>query len=88
MTNLLKGQDRRAIARCTFGYSHGRELRFFDGHIDGTVAETPRGSGGFGWDQIFIPYFTNKISAELSPEEYERFYTEIKPLEQVREFLL
>lgn len=44
--------------------------------------------GGFGWDQIFIPYFTEKTSAELSQEDYKRFYTEGKSLSQIREFLL
>jgi inosine/xanthosine triphosphate pyrophosphatase family protein len=49
---------------------------------------SPRGENGFGWDQIFIPYFSNKTSAELDETEYERFYTEEKPFQIVREFLL
>lgn len=54
----------------------------------GAIAHCPRGHGGYGWDQIFIPYFTDKTSAELNPEEYERFYTEEKPFVKIREFLI
>lgn len=88
LCRLLDGKSRDAIARCVFGYFDGEKLELFEWSIRWNIAENPRWDGGFGWDQIFIPYFTEKTSAELTSEEYERFYTEEKPFQKVREFLL
>lgn len=46
----------------------GGEVRTFRGTLDGQVAETPRGSGGFGYDSLLqLP--DGRTVAELSPEE-------------------
>jgi len=43
---------------------------FFEGDIHGKVSNTIRGSGGFGFDPIFLPNDTpNKTFAELTTEE-------------------
>jgi len=88
LCKMIQGENRNAIAKCTFGYFDGANIEFFEWEIRGTIAISPRWSGGFGWDQIFIPYFTTRTSAELDETEYERFYTEEKPFQKVREFLL
>jgi len=88
LCRLIDGKSRNAIARCVFGYFDGKVLEFFEGNIEWTIAESSRWIGWFWWDQIFIPYFTDKTSAELDKSEYERFYTEEKPFAQIREFLL
>lgn len=88
LCRLLDGKDREAIARCTFWYYDGEILKYFEWSIPWKIALNPKGKNGFGWDQIFIPYFSEKTAAELSPEEYERFYTEEKPFWKIREYLL
>ena len=45
------------------------ECAYFDGRIDGTLIETPRGTGGFGYDPIFVPFGENRTMAELTPVE-------------------
>ena len=40
-----------------------------EGIVEGTLITTPRGTGGFGYDPIFIPTGYDKTMAELSPEE-------------------
>ncbi|NVM34093.1 MAG: RdgB/HAM1 family non-canonical purine NTP pyrophosphatase [Candidatus Lokiarchaeota archaeon] len=43
---------------------------FFEGKIYGKVSKTLRGSGGFGFDPIFLPdIIPNKTFAELTTEE-------------------
>ncbi|UCC19450.1 MAG: RdgB/HAM1 family non-canonical purine NTP pyrophosphatase [Promethearchaeota archaeon] len=43
---------------------------FFEGKIHGKVSKTIRGSGGFGFDPIFLPnIMPNKTFAELTTEE-------------------
>jgi len=43
---------------------------FFEGNVYGKVSKTIRGSGGFGFDPIFLPnVIPNKTFAELTTEE-------------------
>jgi XTP/dITP diphosphohydrolase len=41
-----------------------------EGTVDGTIATSPRGSGGFGYDPVFVPDDGDgRTFAEMSPEE-------------------
>ncbi len=40
-----------------------------EGELRGTLLRAPRGSGGFGYDPIFVPAGLDRTSAELSPDE-------------------
>ena len=84
---LLDGKDRSATARCVFGYYDGNEEKYFEGSMRGTIPEKPAGSGGYGWDPIFIPQGYSVTRAELSPEDDEKTYVQIKPFAQVKAFL-
>lgn len=42
---------------------------FFEGVCHGSIAETPRGKIGLGFDPIFIPNGSNKTFAEMEVEE-------------------
>lgn len=39
------------------------------GRVAGSLAPSPRGSNGFGWDVIFVPEGETRTFAEMSPEE-------------------
>ena len=84
----LLSAERTSIARTTYWYYDGSRLEFLEWHLDGNISTSPRGKTGFAWDQIFIPHWSDRTSAELDDTEYERFYLEVKPLKKVREFLL
>lgn len=86
---LLDGfEDRSATAKCTFAYFDGADMRLFHGNLVGEIATTPRGDGGYGWDQIFIPEgYGGRTRAELPQKENDETYQMIKPLKQLREFL-
>jgi XTP/dITP diphosphohydrolase len=47
------------------------EERLFEGRCTGTMADAPRGSGGFGYDPIFVPDDRDdgRTMAELAPAE-------------------
>jgi non-canonical purine NTP pyrophosphatase (RdgB/HAM1 family) len=47
--------DRRATARCLICASDGAIEVFGEGVVEGTIAASPRGDGGFGWDSAFVP---------------------------------
>jgi XTP/dITP diphosphohydrolase len=54
-----------AIAR----WPDGREIAAI-GTVEGTIAETPRGEGGFGYDPVFVPSEGDgRTFAEMSPAE-------------------
>jgi len=63
-------EDRSAYASAIYGYYDGTNIQFFSGRLDGQIATTPSGVGGYGWDQIFIPDGYNGLTrAELSSED-------------------
>lgn len=46
-------------------YVDESRLAHFTGEIRGTIPPAPRGTGGFGWDAIFVEDGYDKTSAEL-----------------------
>lgn len=89
LCRMLDGfDDRRATAKCTFGYFDGEKVVFFDGELSGEIAKHPRGEGGFGWDKIFCPEgYGGRTRAELLANEDETTYQIIKPFAQLKAFL-
>lgn len=83
---MLDGLSRDAVARCVFGYFDGDKVTFFEGSLEGTIAEHPAGDNGFGWDQIFIPEGYSVTRAELGEEDDMKTYTTIKPFDQLKSF--
>lgn len=81
-------KNRRASAACVYGYYDGTRLELFRGGLDGEIADSPRGDGGFGWDKIFCPDgYNGRTRAELHPDEDQATYATIKPYAALREFL-
>jgi XTP/dITP diphosphohydrolase len=50
---------------------HTGEASLFEGRCTGTMADAPRGTGGFGYDPIFVPDDRDdgRTMAELAPDE-------------------
>jgi XTP/dITP diphosphohydrolase len=68
------GAERRARFRTAIVLilADGRELTA-DGRCEGEIAEAPRGSGGFGYDPLFLLPALVRTLAELTREEKNRF---------------
>ena len=47
--------DRRVTYVCALAYVDGDEEHVFEGRCEGTLAHEPRGTGGFGYDPVFVP---------------------------------
>lgn len=68
--HMLAGEtNRKAVAKTAVGFFDGTRSHIFLGEIRGTVSEEVRGSGGFGWDPIFVPDGSSKSFAEMTPTE-------------------
>jgi XTP/dITP diphosphohydrolase len=63
----------KARFRCVLAivdpYTHDGEARTAEGVCEGAITRTPRGSGGFGYDPLFLVKGTDKTMAELPPDE-------------------
>jgi XTP/dITP diphosphohydrolase len=46
----------------------GEEL-VVEGRVGGSLLRAPRGSGGFGYDPIFVPAGETRTTAEMTPQE-------------------
>ncbi|MEM0155481.1 MAG: RdgB/HAM1 family non-canonical purine NTP pyrophosphatase [Thermoplasmataceae archaeon] len=65
----LVGSDRRAYFETVISLSYGGNIYKFDGHLNGTIANAESGSGGFGYDPIFIPDKYNITLSEMGETE-------------------
>ncbi len=83
---LLNGKTRKATARATFGYYDGKEVKFFEGKLDGEIAEKPVGEKGFAWDKFFIPKGYSLTRAQLSDEDYEKTSFHLRPFTELKAF--
>ncbi len=88
ITRLVDGKNRTAVARCGFWYFDGETFVYFSWSLSGTISESPRGTGGFWWDRIFIPDGYAITRAEMDASDDATTYLQIKPLQAVRDFLL
>ena len=66
---LNESMERSALASVHFGLYDGQSFHVFAGTREGSIALTPRGSNGFGWDSIFIPSGHHKTWAEMTDDE-------------------
>ena len=65
----LTGRDRAALAKVLLAVFDGSEVHIREGNTAGRIAESLRGSNGFGWDDMFIPEGDSRTFAELSDAE-------------------
>jgi non-canonical purine NTP pyrophosphatase (RdgB/HAM1 family) len=86
--SLVDGKDRSATARCVFGYFDGQNETYFEGFINGSVAKKPAGNGGYGFDKMFVPEGFDVTRAELNKKDDEETYLKMKPIMQLKEFLM
>lgn len=89
MCRMLDGfTDRSAYASAVYAYYDGTTLKIISGQLNGTIATHPRGSGGYGWDQIFEPEgYGGLTRAELSPQQDAESYNKIRDTHALTVFL-
>ncbi|GAB3565456.1 non-canonical purine NTP diphosphatase [Spirosoma luteolum] len=69
LTNLAGKPNRRARFITVFTLLlHGVEHQF-EGVVTGTIIDAPRGTGGFGYDPLFLPDGHDKTFAEMTSVE-------------------
>jgi XTP/dITP diphosphohydrolase len=85
-TKGVPGSGRTARYRCVAVLVHpdGRTVSV-EGVCDGMLVSKPRGSGGFGYDPIFVPAGWDRTMAELTDDEKDRISHRGRALRALRE---
>jgi XTP/dITP diphosphohydrolase len=68
---LGAGMDRSARAVCAVAVAGlEKQVLVFTGEVAGSLAPEPRGTGGFGWDPIFVPEGETRTYAEMGDDKH------------------
>jgi XTP/dITP diphosphohydrolase len=79
--------DRTARFRCVLAVAEkGKTLAVFDGAVEGILATEVKGSGGFGYDPIFMPLGFDQTFGELSSEIKHTMSHRSRALAQFKEW--
>ena len=84
---LRGGEPRSARFRTCVTLILGGEPHFFDGVMEGRIGHEKAGSGGFGYDPIFIPDGFAQTNAELGEEVKNAISHRGKALRKMAQFL-
>lgn len=77
----------RFVSSVAIAARDGYVLNVAEGICEGTITFAPRGTGGFGYDPLFVPDGYDQTFAELSEEIKNRISHRAKALIQTRQFL-
>jgi XTP/dITP diphosphohydrolase len=83
-----KNRSARFVASIAFAALDGKILFSCSGECPGTITMEPSGSGGFGYDPIFIPDGYSETFAELAPEIKQKISHRAKAISIFVRYLL
>jgi len=73
---------------CAAVYYFGADFIIAMGEIIGSIIKEPRGSNGFGYDPLFLPYGYDKTTAELPPEIKNKISHRFNAFNQLKKHLM
>jgi len=85
----LRAQERSARFCCSVAVADqlGQTIHISNGICEGQIALAARGSGGFGYDPVFVPKGFQQTFAELEPGVKNQISHRAQALRGAREFL-
>ena len=87
LTNLSGITNRRARFVTVLTYYANGSYTSFEGEIQGSIVEVPRGTWGFGYDPIFQPENETRTFAEMSLAEKNLIAHRARALEKFKNYL-
>ena len=87
LKNMKGIANREARFRTVVALIFGGKEYIFDGIIEGSITNKPRGSGGFGYDPLFVPENQKLTFAEMSIEEKNRVSHRSRAITKLSRFL-
>lgn len=87
LKNMTGVERREACFRTVIALIESGEVRFFEGKIEGKIAEDPKGTAGFGYDPVFVPDGYQLSFAELGLEEKNKISHRALAVEKLTKYL-
>ncbi len=89
LLSRMEGKENRACAfRCALALKiPGRETLIAEGRCPGTLLTARRGTGGFGYDPLFLYEPMGKTYAEMNQEEKNQVSHRFRAAEKMREIM-
>lgn len=85
---LMQGKkNRKAKFRTVIALIMNGSEFLFEGTVTGNILQEERGSGGFGYDPVFVPDGKDKSFAEMSPGEKNMISHRARAFEKLKLFL-
>lgn len=88
LKNMSGIQNRKARFRTVIALILDGKEYLFEGIVNGTIAEEPRGKAGFGYDPLFVPDGYSKTFAEMDSEAKNAISHRGRAVEKLAAFLL
>lgn len=88
LARLDGAAPRRARFRTVLAYDDGARVRTFEGVCAGTITDAERGTGGFGYDALFVPdEGDGRTFAEMTTDEKNRISHRARALAAFEQWL-
>ncbi len=87
LDNLMGIKERNANFIAVLCYYSGDEPIFFEGKVFGNIINNEQGSGGFGYDPLFIPEGYSETFAEMSDKEKNKISHRAMALQRFARYL-
>lgn len=69
LSELANESNRKARFKTVITLTLAGKSHSFEGIVEGTIIDSPRGTDGFGYDPIFVPEGGNRTFAEMTLDE-------------------
>ena len=87
LANLKDKPNRQAQFKTIFALCLGEKLYTFEGIVRGEITHERKGTGGFGYDAVFLPEGYKETFAQMSADEKNRISHRGRALQQLTAFL-
>lgn len=87
LTEMQHQQNRKARFRTVICLLLKNQPHYFEGIVNGTIAEKPSGASGFGYDPVFIPEGSKLTFAEMSADSKNSMSHRYKATVQLLDWL-
>lgn len=88
LNNLKGAENRNARFRTVIALLLNGQEYTFEGIVNGQIIPVKKGSGGFGYDPIFMPEGFNRTFAQMSTEEKNAISHRGQAIAKLRAFLM
>jgi XTP/dITP diphosphohydrolase len=87
LSELRSATSRKARFRTVIALIYNKKEYLFEGIVSGTITDARKGTGGFGYDPVFMPEGFNKTFAEMSSGEKNRISHRAQAIEKLGAFI-